>query len=529
MAIRMVNLKRNPKTGAWQSRKVIPEDVRKAYGKANEVKRWPSSLSQAEAKAEYRPWIESIESRIELLRQSRAAEPLRLSHRQVLMLAGRWYAEQVKLYEDNPGDPVGWDVMLDEMIPDNAHEIAEHEVDTIRWKPLPSVVADIDKLLCEEGLNLHPESLEAVHQEALSLFRNLAELMVRRARGDYGPDQVLQQIPPWQKLQPVDAGSGLPAKPATVGVTITELFDGYRTDGDVPPAPSTVKAVRRRVAQLIAFLGHDDAAMVTVDDVLRWKDDVTSDGSVALKTFKDGYVGNLKSIYNWAIANRKVTRNPFAEAVIRARNAVKTRSSDLTDDEAICILRGTMMTPPSRLSTGHARARRWVPWICAYTGARVGEITQLRREDFVEMDGVSVIRITPEAGSVKTKEVRHVPIHSHLIEQGLLRLVDDLPQGPIFYDPAMVRNGSEENPQSKKVGERLSAWVRELGVTDPAVKPNHGWRHRLKTEGRNVHIPKDVLDAIQGHAPANVGGGYGRWKMPILKEWIEKLPRYHID
>jgi hypothetical protein len=43
--------------------------------------------------------------------------------------------------------------------------------------------------------------------------------------------------------------------------------------------------------------------------------------------------------------------------------------------------------------------------------------------------------------------------------------------------------------------------VRGLGVTAKDVDPNHGWRHRFKTEGRARAMEFNVLDAIQGHAP----------------------------
>jgi integrase len=46
------------------------------------------------------------------------------------------------------------------------------------------------------------------------------------------------------------------------------------------------------------------------------------------------------------------------------------------------------------------------PWICAYTGARVNEITQLRANDVVNVDGIDCIRITSEAGTVKTLRER---------------------------------------------------------------------------------------------------------------------------
>jgi hypothetical protein len=67
--------------------------------------------------------------------------------------------------------------------------------------------------------------------------------------------------------------------------------------------------------------------------------------------------------------------------------------------------------------------RRWVPWLCAYTGARAGEITQLRGVDVIEQEGVNAIHITPDAGTVKTGRGRTVPLHEHLVAQGFLKYV----------------------------------------------------------------------------------------------------------
>lgn len=114
-----------------------------------------------------------------------------------------------------------------------------------------------------------------------------------------------------------------------------------------------------------------------------------------------------------------------------------------------------------------------MPWLCAYSGVPVGEITQLRRKDIRHDGGVPVFRITPEAGTVKTKRFRDVTIHPHLIEMGFLDYVG-IRTGTLFYDPSRGRGGYAANPFSKKVGERLAAWVRKLGITDVGVDPNHG-------------------------------------------------------
>lgn len=56
-----------------------------------------------------------------------------------------------------------------------------------------------------------------------------------------------------------------------------------------------------------------------------------------------------------------------------------------------------------------------------YTGSRIGEVAQLRRGDIVDVDGVHpMIQLTPEAGTIKDGEFRHVPVHPRLIELGFL-------------------------------------------------------------------------------------------------------------
>src|SRR5262249_35127133 len=96
-------------------------------------------------------------------------------------------------------------------------------------------------------------------------------------------------------------------------------------------------------------------------------------------------------------------------------------------------------------------ARRWVPWLCAYTGARVGEITQLRGNDVVRQEGVDAIRITPEAGTVKSRQARLVPLHEHLTAQGFLAFVKVNGKGPLFYQiPRAARREADDATNPRK-------------------------------------------------------------------------------
>jgi integrase len=70
--------------------------------------------------------------------------------------------------------------------------------------------------------------------------------------------------------------------------------------------------------------------------------------------------------------------------------------------------------------------QKWAPIIMAYTGARCGEIMQLRKEDIktCKDSGIHYILITKDAGKLKTSSSqRKVPIHSKLIDMGFLGFV----------------------------------------------------------------------------------------------------------
>ncbi len=318
---------------------------------------------------------------------------------------------------------------------------------------------------------------------------------------------------------------------ANAPVAIMGLFDGYLNEAK--PKARTVKAFRRQIQQFIEFLGHDNARSVKHSDLVAWKEHLLERPAVSGKllnarTVRDTYLSAVKAVFRWAKRNGKIDNNPTADLHVRVTKKTKTRDRSLTDEEALTILRGTLEPPPKKLSRERAFAQRWVPWLCAYTGARVNEITQLRRQDIAQIDGIWVINITPEAGSVKTDEARIVPLHPHVIEQGFIDEIEKK-SGPLFYNPQRAQIALSDNTQAAKVGEYLANWVRKLGVTDPAVQPNHGWRHRFKTLGRRHGMDREVRDVIQGHAPRTEGEGYGITETQVKYDAIKLLPNYVIE
>lgn len=324
-----------------------------------------------------------------------------------------------------------------------------------------------------------------------------------------------------------------PTDLAAEAVPLLKLLEGYTAElGRSGRGAAAEQRWRPCFVALKAFLKHDDARRLTRPDVIRWKEHLLIDR--APKTVRDVYLGGLKAVLAWAVDAGKLESNVAAGVKVRVPKKTRDREAGFTDQEAAAILKVVRAytpkpsaNPQTRESAQITAAKRWVPWLCALTGARVAEICQLRKEDIRLDDATPHIRITPEAGSVKTGEYRDVPIHDQLIAIGFPDFVRACEAGPLFYDGSSERK-SPQHP-AKQTAKRLATWIRSLEATPDGVNPNHGWRHRLKTVARDNGIDARVMDAIQGHAPRTAGEGYGDVSLVAKKRAIEKIPSIGIE
>lgn len=351
------------------------------------------------------------------------------------------------------------------------------------------------------------------------------EVRARNAEGDYTLDPLAGRFPPWDLPGAVPIAT---AKP----LGLAEAVEGWWEEQQaVGLAVSTYVNYRGAFRKLAGFLGHDDAVRVTPQDVIRFKDHRLKE--VSARTVKDNDLAALKSVFAWALRNRRLRSNP-AEMVTLPRPKVKRkRSPGYTDDEALTILNAARSVVRYAAPKGRGRsesektaaAKRWVPWLLAFTGARVGEIAQLRKEDVVREGSHWSIAITPEAGTVKGGEYRSVPLHPQVIEEGFLGWVKAAPAGHLFLDPNS-KTGDVLGPLQGVVN-RVTEFARQH-VSDRRVAPNHAWRHRFETLGRAVGMREDLQNMITGHAGANVAARVYGDPAGLYRE-ICKLPRIGVS
>lgn len=318
--------------------------------------------------------------------------------------------------------------------------------------------------------------------------------------------------------------------PKRLPVPIMDMFEGYAAERQ--PGQKTMKKWRPALASLITHLGHDDAARVTPDDIVAWKDallrPVEGEAVRGAATVRDGYLGGAKAVFEWGKGNRRIESNPVAGITVRVPKRIRNRSlKGFTPAEAKIVLGAALAIDWHSDTSFGAFSRRWLPWLCAYTGARVTEMAQLRREDVQRSEeGIWYVSVRPEAGTQKSGLARDVVLHPHLLEQGFIEAVSTR-SGPLFFDPTRKRKGSTGNSQAQKVGQRVADWVRSIGVDDLELQPNHGWRHTFITNARG-RIDGDMRRAFVGHSGKDEHGEYGDVTLPDMFNVLKLFPRYNV-
>ncbi|MDP3342294.1 DUF6538 domain-containing protein [Frigidibacter sp.] len=472
----------------------------------------------------------------EVWRGLRATKPLALTHRQATALAGELYRAWAS---EGPHErtiaivhtPSGW--VRDYALPaeqEAGFRAAVERLDaSTESAELETLLAPIvDRLLLARGIAAVDAPSRIMLLEAFAAaLRDAFSNRARNAAGDYSPDPKAERFPEWQPPNQPKADATSAAKVSLKGI----VEDWWKEAKATGRKPSTYESYRNTMASLVAFLGLDDAARLTPEKVIDFKDHRLSTPNprtgkpISAKTVKDSDLAGLKTVFGWAVSNRKMAINPAAGITIKLGKAKKLRSKGFTDSEASALLRVARAYRNPEETPKTVAAKRWVPWLCAYTGARVGELAQLRKQDLREEAGHWVIHITPEAGTVKTDEARDVVLHPHLVEEGFVKFAQDAASGHLF-----LRIGKEGEVRGPLRGlkNRLAEAARET-VKDPLVMPNHGWRHRFKTAARSVGIDSRILDAIQGHAPRTAGDDYGDVTVAAMAMAMAKLPRVDLN
>lgn len=491
MVLRMSRPQRHPVTGIFWFRKRVPDALRTLVGKLEE-KVSLRTRDPAEAKIAHAKIAAQVEERWHRL----AEGPQSLTHRQAEAIAGEIYRAMVAEHQDDPDQVEGGvgALLLDQAVVNRSAKVVlagkNAAASAALFEKLRSRRNEkrIDQWLSARGWILIPESRAKLGLAVDKAILQAREHLYRMKNGDYGPDPKAERFPALETQSKVTLPDG--------EFHLLTVFDKYARESKL--APATVKKWRPIMDRIATEV--PDIRNLTRDWCIDWKDRQVARG-IAMKSVRETYIASLKALCEWAVNNNILVENPALRIKVKVPKTTGKRG--YTDAEAEKILRASLEATSPRMGATHRAARRWIPSLCAYTGARVGEMAQLRKQDIRKIDGVWMLRITPEAGSVKTNDEREIAIHPELLRQGFIDFVSRS-SGPQFYLRVSPRNGSDQNPTYKKVGERIAKWIREeVGIKDKNISPNHAWRHRFVTVADDVDMKDSTMDYNLGTRASN--------------------------
>lgn len=266
----------------------------------------------------------------------------------------------------------------------------------------------------------------------------------------------------------------------------------------------------RTVHRLFADHAGDHAlASITRTHAAEFLAQMGSERGVSNRTLNQ-YSSALGQVFRWARKRGKLDgANPFEDQAFKLPKTA-TGYLPFTNDEI-----GRLLVPKPGDDPLH-----WTMLIAAYTGARINEIAQLRREDIKDQDGIHFFDLHEGDGQkLKTKAAtRRVPVHSALLKAGLLEYAQG--EGRLF--PTLVASGPDKKP-GKRLGERFTNYRRALGIVRPRVS-FHSFRSTVITTLNRAGVHSADIGAVVGHSQGftldTYSGGAG---LKRLQEIIERV------
>lgn len=362
----------------------------------------------------------------------------------------------------------------------------------------------VDAMLRRLNLVVTSEDRHDIIQRVARHAPEAALKLADNADDDYRPDDYAKRFPPTAVLAPPR-----PAADTDAAVSWSALIANWKKTQS--PKPKTVREWERIVKDFAEYTGKADAATILPRDVRAWRDHLRE--RLEVSGINKTQIAALKALFNAAVREELLQTNPATGTTLRDKKSAKTKMRGHSDLAAGRILQSALREKKTLL--------RWAPWLLAQSGARAGEVCQLRGNDFELEDGQAFFWIRHD---VKTGVARRVPVHPELLRQGIMEFASQRGSLPLFYEPEKRKGESPHRVLVKDLARWVSRTGIEVGRVEHRKDPNHGWRHWLITTLRRHEVQSYVIQAIVGHSGGGVTGSYGEVPLRTMAKAIRKLP-----
>ena len=321
-----------------------------------------------------------------------------------------------------------------------------------------------------------------------------------------------------------------PVKSLRKSLLLSDAINLYFEDSEVARRKDKFATVRKDKDAIRLFLmivGDKDMSEINQSNAVHFSREAPTFGSRSkgerANNTVNGFMNSVNKFSSWVRAFHSEVGHEkldFSRLRYKRTKKVSEERPRFTNDEVLRLLSHQKFNS----FKFDDPAKYWLISIAAYSGARLEEISQLSpNTDVYQLDGVWTMDLNEmEDKSLKTDaSTRKVPMHSKLIELGLLDYINELKdkKAKNLFPNEVIRDGRV----GKNAGKRTNRYIQEtVGIKGKSL---HCFRHSVLTIFKNKVLEEGVAAAIVGHEHGGISyTRYGKeYDINRLKAAVELI------
>ncbi|MGM8228710.1 tyrosine-type recombinase/integrase [Cellvibrio sp. ARAG 10.3] len=298
-----------------------------------------------------------------------------------------------------------------------------------------------------DHLSVDPVMFERYLNDIVSLFHWVMEETKKKLHGT----NIVPELPSYLLDGIAGSVDGLVSEDAsTACILFSSLFDEFMT-AKISLSPRDQSELRANFPIFLHFIGDLPLNLITSRSIKiclqkcqllprrnlgMYKDksiaelaamDIPEEHRVAARTVAN-FKKQLQRIFVFAKEMEYVTESPASNVKLDLN--LKRARGNFSVNQMVVLLHGAQ-------GDKH-EWRKWIVLIGAYTGARLGEIVDLVKQNVRRDDDSQVLYFHIPDGKT-ANAIRNIPVHSKLVELGLLQYLESLTSQRLFPDKVKSR------------------------------------------------------------------------------------------
>ena len=277
--------------------------------------------------------------------------------------------------------------------------------------------------------------------------------------------------------------------------------------------PHTRRAYARVVRRFLACCEEEHLELARVSPGLagRFIDELPGDSST-----KNQALAALRHFFDTLVTRHAAPLNPFQSVRGRKHDTSDGKTPGLSIPQARDLLHSIDTTHVVGLRD------RALLGTLAYTGARVGAVTQLRRGDLEDQGPQRVLRFREKGGKQRQIPVRH-DLDRWLGDYLEAAGIEDVPkETPLFRSALGKQKQLSDRPLSaNSMGLMLKRRLKDARL--PPIFSPHSFRVLVVTDLLSQDVPLEDVQYLAGHANPRTTQIYDRRRRSVTRNIVERI------